>query len=108
MRYIKTFEELDEINLKYDVGDYVILDMDKIKKEEWCSDGKLPIDNIVYIKSFRELGPNQYYHIEFYNGMDDDFYLIRDEDILRKATQKEINEFNLKIEISKHTDKYNI
>ena len=112
MKYIKTFEE---INLKYNIGDYVILDLAKIKKDidklnsDKGLDIKVQIENIVKIIRFRELSKTLlYYQIEFYFGQDDDFYLIRDEDIVREATTEEIDDFKEKKELNNKIDKFNI
>ncbi len=125
MKYIKTFEELyvgrpqmsseEEITLKYNVGDYVILDVDKIKNDnddyELKNNGwrpKDPIDDIVKIIRFRNVQHEQHYDIEFYNGQDDDFYLIQDNNILREATTEEIEDFNERRKMDKKLNKFNI
>jgi len=112
MKYIKSYESTEEeITLKYNIGDYVILNVDDIKKNnddyylshDWRP--KDPTDNIVKIINIKYM---IYYHVKFYNGMDDDFCLIEDKEILRNATQKEIDNFKLKKKLYKETIKYNL
>ena len=109
MKYIKTFEE---INLKYNVGDCVILDMDKIKRinieHNYDPGFNDPMDNIVQIIKLRKSEEDEYYQVEFYFGQDDDFYIIRDRDILREATPEEIEDFNEKKKVDKKMTKFNI
>jgi len=88
----------------YKPGDYIVLDIDKIKANfvKYDFDGYLPIDNIALITKYYHDRSN--YQIEFFNGMDDDFFLIDDGEIIRKANEEEIQDFECK----KDTIKYNV
>lgn len=104
MKYIKKFEAITN----YEVSDYILLDIDKIKdNNKNASSYYEPIDNMAIITAVHNYqdAPLWYvYDIEFYNGKDLDFNSITDEEIKRKLTTEEIEKFNLKVK----TNKYNL
>ena len=106
MKYIKHFED---INLKYKVNTYIILDIDGI--EERYKDNEFyvsPNDNIAIITGIKNIQHEDYYTVEFFHGVNDSFYFVQDIDILREAAEEEIKHFKLKKEAYLTADKYNI
>jgi hypothetical protein len=117
MRYIKKYETL---NAKYDVGDYVLLDLakiyqnnEKLKAELAATAGGHMIDDldeelpefpygkiIEYESTF-----DWQYEVEVFPGNKNGFYSnIKEEEIVRHLTQTEITEFKM----LKKAKKYNL
>jgi hypothetical protein len=106
MKHLKTYETHQYFSTKYKPGDFIKLDLDTIrsnnKKNEW---GDIePHDLTALILKINRNADDNFYRIDFYDGMDDDFYLISDIDILRLATPDEIEDFYAK----KDAKKYNL
>ena len=99
MKYIKTYEKYEEP--KYKVGDYVLLDLDKVNSEYLITDndGNFTIPALVLItKTPTKPDPttanfNSYYEVEFYIG---GYLDIREEYIKRLLTPEEIDEYKMK------------
>jgi hypothetical protein len=97
VKYIKSFESFP---FKYDIDDYVLLDLDEVNKE-WDivdSDGNYVIDNLVVIV---DKHVNFYYEVKFPSN---DILHVKEKAIKRLLTIKEIEEFETK----KSAKKYNI
>ncbi len=96
MKYLKQFEDYFQ---EYNVGDYVLLNLDEVNKEWKIVDnnGNFIIDDTAII----EAALIDYYEIKF---SDDDTLHVKEKCIKRLLTPEEINKFNLK----KDTKKYNL
>ena len=114
MKYIKTFEEIYDdsyyqfTGCTYKFGDYVLLDLDEIKKT--IADGNFnevspPIVNMARIYSV--LDCKFPYSIKTYDNDDLDI-AIADNEIIRKLTPKEIKKYKKLQDIYKSAKKYNI
>jgi len=92
MKYLKEFEASDE---KYTDGDYILLDLDKIL----IDNKEMDLDhNPIYDKALinDDCDDGEYpYSIEFYNGEDPEFRYVSEEEIKRKLTPEEIEEFKM-------------
>ena len=116
MKYLKTFESL--LYSDYKAGDYVLLDLIKIKSNNKDNDyemdevdeygNSIPIDEFALIKDKTvELNNGLYlYNVTFYNynNDEDNSYGVESDEIIRKLNKNEIEEFNRK----KDALKYNI
>jgi len=116
MKYLKNFEDLS--NSEYKAGDYVLLDLNKIKSNNKNNDYEMdevdeygnpvPIDEYALIKDMTaELNNGLYlYNVTFYNynNDEDNSYGVESDEIIRKLNKNEIEEFNRK----KDALKYNI
>ena len=99
MKYIRHYEE--DIKYNYKKGDYIILNMENIKKENSKNNFvKLPpSDCALLILDNRNM--SYPYLVEFFNG---ESLAIKPYEILRPATTEEIEKF----EIQKNSNKYNL
>lgn len=98
MKYLKKFEA--QRTLKYKVGDYILLDMDKVRQEN-KEHGfiKVPDDvigKIILISSG--------YYPYLYETYTTNTFMSRDFEIIRKLTTEEISEY----EIKKTAGNYNL
>ena len=86
MKYIKKYEKLE-----YDINDYVLIQ---------SSDKRFPGTNIAKIYNI--------YHSSLYKYVvkvnDEDFLHVRENEVIRKLTDKEIDDFLM----IKNTEKYNL
>jgi hypothetical protein len=122
MKYIKNFEEIEidnewnnmfkftdkDTDFTYKFGDYVLLDLDEIKKT--IIDGNFnevspPIVNMARIYSV--FNCNFPYAIKTYDNDDLDI-AIADNEIIRKLTPKEIKKYKKLQQLYKSSKKYNI
>lgn len=104
MKHIKSFENnfIEDNISKYKKGDYVLLDLKKIKNSisKTFSDPYNFKDDKAIIKDFSS--DSFYpYNIEFYDFDED---CVTEKEIKRLLTEKEIESFNLK----RSTHKYNL
>jgi len=92
MKYLKAFETK---NLKYKKGDYVLLDLEEIDKENIrTASQEVPDSNLGLIVSLDTGDKNVYpYTIKSPDSKRD--HRFREEEIIRHLTQSEINEFDL-------------
>jgi hypothetical protein len=116
MKYIKKYEDLNN----YDVGDYVLLDLDKIDthndylRAEYAATAAIELihdldDDLPeypYGRIVEYIPTNEYqYEVEVYPGKKNGEYNnIKNDEIIRSLTQQEIEEFKM----LKHTKKYNL
>ena len=106
MKHIKTFEEIN--TLKYKVGDYILIDIKKLKEKykKWASVYEFPE------KQAKIIGANnsdkQPYIVPLGKTDDRNFFFLREDEIIRLLTPKEIKEYKLNIEIKKNVNKYNL
>jgi hypothetical protein len=120
MKYLKTFEEIEiddwnnkfkftdkESGFTYKFGDYILLDLDKIKKALIDGNFKVspPLVNMARIYSV--LDCKLPYSIKTYDN-DDSNIAIDDSEIIRKLTPKEIKKYKKLQDIYKSAKKYNI
>lgn len=121
MKYIKTFEEIEiddewnnmfkftdkESGFTYKFGDYVLIDLDEIKKEIINGNFNVspPLKNMARIYSV--LNCKFPYAIKTYDNDDLDI-AIADNEIIRKLTPKEIKKYKKLQDIYKSAKKYNI
>ena len=104
MKYLKTYEE---ISVKYKVGDYVYLNINKIEDElemnflDYNEDYFIPEDPLFKIYYVDSRDENFTYNGQFFDGNE---FNCNDSDILRFSTPAEIEEFEEK----KAALKYNI
>ena len=103
MKYIKTFEASNNSSkCKYHINQYVLLDLEQIEINNKAMDlSHGPIDSMAKIIEINEYDDYQY-RIEFYNGIDNNFVLIKETEIKRLLTLKEKKEFKIKIESVKY------
>ncbi len=98
MKYIKTYEQISKD--WYNVDDYIILDIEKMKSEDDCQND-YP-DNIAKVKSYDPIRRIVYpYSVVFYDGLET---MIKYSEILGLATPEEIEEFDMK----QKAEKYNL
>ena len=99
MKYIKTYETK---NIKYKIGDYVLLDKKIIEDED------LPDTYALIYNKFKGAhinGSYYFYDVKFPNSKGDhDGYEVEYSEIIRKLTPEEIQEYNIK----KDSMKYNL
>lgn len=93
MKHIQKYNQFNENLDQYNVGDYVLQDIDKISEEYNVTED----DAAVLI--IDEL--DEYYKVEY---SDLDFSHVEKCDIIRRLTPKEIEDYNAK----KNSFKYNI
>ena len=109
MKFLKTYEEtINNIIYKYDEGDYVLLnkeEMDKNTIEDNVSPHDLEFFDVKIIK-IRTTDENGNIHnylypyiIETYNNVK---CSVKESEIIRKLTDDEIKEYNLKKQIFKY------
>jgi len=97
MKFIKKFEMYDE-EQKYNVGDYILIDIDKINiynKRHGYNDPDDDLAIIIIYDTHEELP----YTIKFYNKSQ---YSIREDEIVRLLTPDEIEQFKIKRDIKKY------
>jgi len=116
MKYLKHFEsidtKLDTTNniVDYKVGDYILLDVEKINKQNNILGISTAIDESMakitsfVLDEFIKNNEGYPYGIEFYNGKKQNVHYIKYEEILRKLNKSEIEEFDAK----KDSLKYNL
>ena len=99
MKYIKTFEENN--TLKYKVGDYILIDIEKLKKKykKWNVHG-FP-EKQAKIIAANSIDDKQPYIVPL-------FFFLQEDEIIRLLSPKEIKEYELNIEIKKNVNKYNL
>jgi len=103
MKYLKTYESKEETN-KYNVNDYILLENEN---DHWLVSTVAKIvdfSNVPYYNT--ELGNTNRYLLESFNLEDKSIqnFWANEDEIIRKATPEEIN--NFEIEIS--SNKYNL
>jgi hypothetical protein len=91
MKHLKTYEQ--NIFL-YETGDYVLLDIDKLSKEDYTTDDGLA--RIVDISKRTTWFP---YLVEFDNNCS---IYIEEDKIIRLLTPKEIEDFKIKQALNKY------
>lgn len=109
MKYLKTFEKKFQKKLKYNVNDYILIDIDEIlRKNKEESIAGSPPDNLAKIEKILNDTPGKDregdwfpYDIIFFNNQN---ITIRPEEIIRKLTDDEILEYESK----KQGTKYNL
>ena len=100
MRYIKSFEKNSTL---YNIDDYVLLDLQKIDDyNKSTKSSSIPIRD-PFVKILQTITDDDVmpYRIEFYN---DDYYRVKDQEIIRKLTPEEIENF----ETRRKAIKYNL
>ena len=102
MKYIKKYEFGGEINKnkKYEIGDYVVIDLNKIERDN-------PYDDIPpykYCIIFDDDTIDEEFFDYFAKFYDNFTFYINDNEIERYMTTQEIEEFKIK----KDTNKYNL
>ena len=102
MKYLKTYESKPK-KANYKIGDYVLLDMNKIKENNGNLDIKSVIPPIDFgkIVDMEDMTRDFPYGIEYDNNDDDDIIYVKEEEIIRKLTSKEI-------EVLTDVKKYNL
>jgi len=99
MKHLKAFEST-YWEQNYRIGDYVLLDLERIEEEGYNKDVIKFIDNMGKIVKYEE-DQSYEYTVEFYTNTT---IPVREEEILRKLTPEEITEYKMK----KDANKYNI
>jgi len=103
MKYIKTYEENKKYP-KYNVGDYVLLSIKKIDKNniKYGNDDpiSIPDDSLAQIVGI-DFNVDYPYTSKFYNNREFD---LKPNEIIRLLTPEEIEEFEMK----KEANKYNL
>ena len=91
---------IENVNYKYNIGDYVLLDLDKVNKEWKIMDdnGNFLVDDSVLITDISE---TNYYEVQFY---DLGYLHIRQSNIIRQLTSEEIKNYKIK----ENSLKYNL
>lgn len=102
MKYLKTYEQINDGNSIYQEGDFVIIDKNKLKKKN------LSLNTINYINS---LNPTQIIHIDnksyknqtyyYFNFKNWNRFFVKIDAIIRKATPEEIEEYKRNQQIEK-------
>jgi len=93
MKYLKYFEDTEE-NI---IGEYVLLDLDLIEEEGYAKDVVKFIDSMAIIVKYEE-EQNFAYTVKFYT---DTTLTVSREEIIRKLTPKEIENYKYREEIHK-------
>ena len=108
MKHLKTFEKKVQKILKYNINDYILLDINEIlRKNEEDSIAGIPPDNLAKIEKILDDTEHDRdgdwfpYDIIFFNNQK---LTVRPEEIIRKLTEDEI----LKYESKKQGMKYNL
>ena len=104
MKYLKKYEEVQN---EYGVGDYVLLDLDEIDKDNekngYSINSKPDGDcGKIISKDSNELYP---YGVKLYT---DDIFLTKNEEIKRLLKPAEIEEFKIKKELYFDTKKFKL
>jgi len=100
MKYLKRFEKEDNY-FKYKEGDYVVIDIDKIKNHNKETQyNKNPINDNVIISDYISDSSLYYETIDAYGNV----YGVYQPEIIREMTIDEINNFIL----IKNSNKFNI
>ena len=107
MKYIKKFEYGNEITtFKYEIGDYVLLDIDKIidnnlkANQDWIPFKFVQILDIVTDGSIHVFP----YQVDFEGNEDGNYCYVKEDEIIRKLAPDEIEEYKM----IKNSNKYNI
>jgi len=103
MKYLKYFET-DDNEHKYKIGDYVLLDLEEIDRENvehGYSQESAPDGDSGEIFQIQNNISGYPYEIRLYNGK---MFLALDKEIKRTLTSEEIKEY----EIKKDVNKYNL
>jgi len=106
MKHINSVKDIwINFNTNYKIGQYILLDMNKIIfNNSSCESEHLPINNMAIITEVDKFENGYPYSIEFFNGLDTDFVFVKEEEIERLLTPDEIEEFKTK----KDSLKYNL
>jgi len=92
-----------KLKYKYNIGDYVLLDLNLVNKEYDIIDdnGNFKIESFVLIYEIRYGDCEvQYYDVHFSNM--NGCLIIRESNIIRLLTKKEIEEYKVKQELYKY------
>ena len=109
MKHLKKYESIDEFidELIYKPGDYILLNIPKIKKniEDYHSFNNISIKNIPSNKAkITKIINNDVYPYKIIFDTTNKSTSIEQDEIIRKLTPEEINDFKFK----KNADKYNL
>jgi len=105
MKYLKTYEENKSLQIYYP-GDYLLLDVERIKNDnielrnKYGDDFSDPTDNLSQMVKY-DKSDDYPYIVKLYNG---DEQCLDNKEIIRKMTSEEIEEYKLK----KTAFKYNL
>jgi len=104
MKYLKKFETVqsDIKSFNYNIGDFVLLDLESIKQTNKIV-SVLPTDEFVKIIKFSPKTSPFIYIIDFpTSGNGDGEFYITENNIKRKATQDDIEKYEIKKDINKY------